>query len=51
MQAALDSTALMVSKEAATVTSSQLQTDAVTYFNEDYSTWRPSFLTIVPHNF
>lgn len=32
MQAALDSTALMLAKEAATVTSGQLQTDALQYF-------------------
>ena len=32
LQAALDSTALMVSKEASTVTASQLQTDAQKYF-------------------
>jgi Flp pilus assembly protein TadG len=32
MQAALDSTALMLSKEAATATASQLQTDATNYF-------------------
>ena len=33
MQAALDSTALMLSKEAGTDTSGQLQTNAVKYFN------------------
>jgi Flp pilus assembly protein TadG len=33
MQAALDSTALMLSREAATDTSSQLQTNALRYFN------------------
>ena len=33
MQAALDSTALMLSKEAATDTSAQLQTNALKYFN------------------
>lgn len=33
MQAALDSTALMLSKEATTDTSSQLQTNALKYFN------------------
>lgn len=33
MQAALDSTALMLAKEAATATSGQLQTDALKYFN------------------
>src|ERR1700712_3016392 len=33
MQAALDSTALMVAKDAATVTSAQLQTNAANYFN------------------
>ena len=33
LQAAVDSTALMLSKEAATDTSSQLQTNAVKYFN------------------
>jgi Flp pilus assembly protein TadG len=32
LQAALDSTALMLSKEAATATASQLQTDATNYF-------------------
>ena len=32
MQAALDSTALMMSKEAATDTSTQLQTNALNYF-------------------
>ena len=32
MQAALDSTALMLSKEASTVSSAQLQTDALSYF-------------------
>lgn len=32
MQSALDSTALMLSKEAATVSSAQLQTDALAYF-------------------
>src|SRR5450631_3372471 len=32
MQAALDSTALMLAKEATTVTTSQLQTDATSYF-------------------
>ena len=32
-QAALDATALMLSKEAATVTSGQLQTDAAKFFN------------------
>src|ERR1022692_4210601 len=32
MQAALDSTSLMISKEASTVTASQLQTDAQKYF-------------------
>src|SRR5712691_6483480 len=33
MQAAIDSTALMISKEAGSDTSSQLQTNATTYFN------------------
>jgi Flp pilus assembly protein TadG len=33
MQAALDSTALMLAKDAATVTSAQLQTNATNYFN------------------
>jgi len=33
MQAALDSTALMLSKEAATVSSGQLQTDALSFFS------------------
>jgi Flp pilus assembly protein TadG len=33
MQAALDSTALMLAKDAATVTSSQLQANATNYFN------------------
>jgi Flp pilus assembly protein TadG len=33
MQAALDSTALMLSKDAATVTNSALQTEALNYFN------------------
>jgi Flp pilus assembly protein TadG len=33
MQAALDSTALMLAKDAATVTSGQLQTNATNYFN------------------
>ena len=33
MQAALDSTSLMLSKEAATVSSGQLQTDALSYFS------------------
>jgi Flp pilus assembly protein TadG len=33
LQAALDSTALMLAKEAATVPAGQLQTDAVKYFN------------------
>ena len=33
LQAALDSTALMLSKEAATVSTAQLQADAVKYFN------------------
>jgi Flp pilus assembly protein TadG len=33
MQAALDSTALMVAKEASTVTSTQLQSDALSYFS------------------
>ncbi len=33
MQAALDSTALMLAKNAATSTSTQLNTDAANYFN------------------
>src|SRR5476651_1288929 len=33
MQAALDSTALMLSKDAATATNSALQTEALNYFN------------------
>jgi Flp pilus assembly protein TadG len=33
MQAALDSTALMLSKDAATVTNAQLQTEALSYFS------------------
>ena len=33
MQSALDSTALMLAKDAATVSNSQLQTNATTYFN------------------
>ena len=45
MQAALDSTALMLSKEAATVTSSQLQTDATSYFKALFT--RPEATNIV----
>lgn len=37
LQTALDSTALMLSKEATTVSSSQLQTDAAKYFNALYN--------------
>src|SRR5262245_50859576 len=45
MQAALDSTALMLSKEAASLTSSQLQTKATAYFNALYS--RPDVTNVV----
>src|SRR5476651_2234114 len=45
MQAALDSTALMLAKEANTVTSSQLQTDALNYFTALFT--KPEATTIV----
>lgn len=45
MQAALDSTALMLSKEAATVSNSALQTDALSYFNALFT--RPEARSIV----
>jgi Flp pilus assembly protein TadG len=45
MQAALDSTALMLAKDAATVTSAQLQTNATNYFNALFT--RPEATNIV----
>ncbi len=46
MQAALDSTALMLSKEAATVSSGQLQTDALNYFNALFTRPEASSISI-----
>ncbi|HEY4140147.1 MAG TPA: TadE/TadG family type IV pilus assembly protein [Pseudolabrys sp.] len=45
MQAALDSTALMLAKDAATVTSAQLQTNATNYFNSLFT--RPEAKNVV----
>jgi Flp pilus assembly protein TadG len=45
MQAALDSTALMLAKDAATVSSSQLQTNATNYFNALFT--RPEATNVV----
>src|SRR5665213_1773246 len=45
MQAALDSTALMLSKEASADTSSQLQTNALNYFKALFT--RPEATSIV----
>jgi Flp pilus assembly protein TadG len=44
MQAALDSTALMLSKDAATATSSALQTEATNYFNALFT--RPEAISV-----
>jgi len=44
MQAALDSTALMLAKEASTVSSAQLQTDALSYFTALFT--KPEATTI-----
>ena len=46
MQSALDSTALMLSKEATTDTSSQLQTNALKYFNALFTRPEASGVTI-----
>jgi Flp pilus assembly protein TadG len=46
MQAALDSTALMLSKEAGTDTSGQLQTNAVKYFNALFTRPEATSVTI-----
>jgi len=46
LQAALDSTALMLSKEAATDTSSQLQTNALKYFNAMFTRPESTNITI-----
>src|SRR5476649_1754988 len=46
MQAALDSTALMLSKEAATVSSGQLQTDALSYFSALFTRPESTSVTI-----
>jgi len=50
MQTALDSTALMLSKEATTDTSAQLQTNATKYFNANFSAVgiKASSVTITP---
>ncbi|HEV2630605.1 MAG TPA: TadE/TadG family type IV pilus assembly protein [Pseudolabrys sp.] len=50
MQTALDSTALMLSKEATTDTSDQLQTNATKYFNANFSSVgiKASSVTITP---
>src|SRR5471030_1432393 len=46
MQAALDSTALMLAKEASTVTSGQLQTDALSYFSALFTRPESTSVTI-----
>src|ERR1700722_8553567 len=46
LQSALDSTALMLSKEAATDTSAQLQTNAVKYFNALFTRPEATNITI-----
>jgi Flp pilus assembly protein TadG len=46
MQAALDSTALMLSREAATDTTSQLQTNALTYFKALFTRPEGTSITI-----
>jgi Flp pilus assembly protein TadG len=50
LQTALDSTALMLSKEATTDTSSQLQTNATKYFNANFSSEgiKASSVTVTP---
>ena len=50
IQTALDSTALMLSKEAATDTSTQLQTNATKYFNANFSSVgiKASSVTVTP---
>jgi Flp pilus assembly protein TadG len=47
MQAALDSTALMLAKDAATVTSAQLQTNATNYFKALFTRPEATGITIV----
>src|SRR5476649_2458205 len=46
MQAALDSTALMLSKDAATVTNAALQTEALNYFNALFTRPEATNITI-----
>src|SRR5664280_2696639 len=46
MQAALDSTALMLSKEAASDTTNQLQTNALKYFNALFNRPEATNITI-----
>ena len=48
MQAAADSTALMLSKDASTLTASQLQTKATAYFNALFTRPEANGLTVTP---
>src|SRR5258708_32802735 len=49
MQAALDSTALMLAKEASTVTNTQLQTDALSYFNALFTRPGSTSVSVTAH--